>query len=111
MIRTSPILRPADLYHDQGRRADPQISPRSSASIADGCTKLAFTSSSSRWWHRLSLDTIPQVGSAERLGFRRDAANRERGDRFRPTAHYSAATTARGIAQPAENRGGIPGYR
>ena len=26
-------------------------------------------------------------------------------------ARYSAATTARGVARPAENRGGIPGYR
>ena len=24
---------------------------------------------------------------------------------------YSAATTARGVAQPPKNRGGIPGYR
>ena len=47
MIRT-PRVRTSDLDRDQGRRADPQISPRSSASIADGCTKLALTSLSSR---------------------------------------------------------------
>ena len=61
MIRT-PRVRAPDLDRDQGRRADPQISPRSSASIANCCTKLALTSLNSRWWHPLSLDTIPQVG-------------------------------------------------
>ena len=110
MIHT-PRVRATDLDRDQGRRADPQISPQASASIANCCTKLALTSLSSRWWHPLSLDTIPQVGSARVLGFRRDAANWGRGDRFRPTARYSAATIALGVAQPAENRGGIPGYR
>ena len=54
----------ADSRHDRIHSADPQISPRSSASIANCCTKLALTSSSSRWWHPLSLDTIPQVRSA-----------------------------------------------
>jgi hypothetical protein len=43
MIRT-PRVRASDLDRDQGRRADPQISPQSSASIANCCTKLARTS-------------------------------------------------------------------
>ena len=110
MIRT-PRVRTPDLDRDQGRRADPQISPPPSASIADGCTKLALTSLRSRWWHPLSLDTIPQVGSARATRLPMGRRQLGCGDRFRPTARYSAATTARGVAQPAENRGGIPGYR
>ena len=43
MIHT-PRVRAADLYRDQGRRADLQIGPQSSASIANCCTKLALTS-------------------------------------------------------------------
>ena len=63
MIRT-PRVRAPDLHRDQGRRADLHISPQSSASIANCCTKLALTSLSPSWWHRLSLDTIPRVGFA-----------------------------------------------
>ena len=78
-----------------------QISPHLSVSIANCCTKLVLTSLSSRWLHPLNLDTIPQVGSARTT--RRSTGRRtwERGDQFRPTARYSAATTARGVAQPA----------
>jgi hypothetical protein len=43
MIRT-PRVRAADLYRDQGRRADLQIGSQSSAFIANCCTKLALTS-------------------------------------------------------------------
>jgi hypothetical protein len=43
------------------------------------CTKLALTSSSSRWWRRLSLDTIPQVGSARAT--RRSTGRRHLGTR------------------------------
>jgi len=54
---------------------------------------------------------FPKAGPRERLGFRRDTATWGRGDRFRPTARYSAATAARGFAQLTGNCGGIPGYR
>ncbi len=57
-IRT-PRVRTPDPNRDQGRRADLQIGPQSSASITNCCTKLALTSLSSRWWHPLSVDTIP----------------------------------------------------
>ena len=54
MIRT-PRTHAPDLDRDQGRRADPQISPRFSVSIADGCAKLALT----RWGFTLVASVKP----------------------------------------------------
>ena len=53
------------------------------------------------WQHPLSRDTIPQVASAIATWLPTDGANWGRSDRFRPTARYSAATTACG-ATPLE---------
>ena len=110
MIRT-PRVRAPDLDRDQGHRADLQIGPQSSASITNCCTKLALTSWSSRWWHRLSLDTIPQVGSASAT--RLSTGRRQLGTR-RPVSSNGplfCRDDSLWRRQPAENRGGIPGYR
>src|SRR5271157_2994270 len=58
-----------------------------------------------------SYDTIPQVASPTADWLSTGRHKLGRGDRFRPTACYSAAMTARGVARLTGNRGGIAGYR
>src|SRR5208337_1938572 len=67
------------------------------------------TENPGNYW--LSRDTIPQVASPTANWLSTGRHKLGRGDRFRPTACYSAATTARGVARLAGNRGGIADYR
>src|SRR5208337_4446487 len=57
--------------------------------------------------HLLSRDTIPQVASPTANWLSTGRCKLGRGDRFRPTACYSAAMTAPGVARLTGNRGGI----
>ena len=97
--------------HDRINPADPHIGQSFLAYISGHRFSFLPSSLSPSWLHLLRLDTIPHVESERARWLRQAVANWGGDGRFRPTARYSAATTACAIAQPIGNRGGIPGYR
>jgi hypothetical protein len=80
--------------HEQINWDDPHTIQRYFDEVSGGCSRSPRSSVTPSWCQRLSQNTIPQVVLPRAVTF---TARSERGGcrgRFRPTARYSAATTA-----------------